>query len=89
MMFRFVAIVLATLLVATLQMSAANAGCPYRGYQPDAIADIELGPKSEKPLKKASLGKDGPENELTIASREQTCIRFVAETGAAIPYECA
>jgi hypothetical protein len=39
--------------------------------------------------KQVAAGTDGPENELAVASVEQTCTRFVAEIGTTVPVDCA
>jgi len=131
MLYKAIAIVLSTLLLATVQISTASAGCggghgafhayPSKSYnkqalrqsrpskpravaaakqkkvvqqakaettEPAKIAAAEPGPAKDE-TKTAAAGKDGPENELSVASVDRTCTKFIAETGTTVQVECA
>lgn len=143
MLYKAVAIILSTILLAAVQMSTANAGGCHRGggfhaYQTslnqtyylkqqrarqaaqakaqaralaaakqrkaaavqqaraekaadakvEKLAAVETSPAKDEPSKTVA-GNEGPENELAVASVEQTCTRFVAEIGTTVPVACA
>jgi ATPase subunit of ABC transporter with duplicated ATPase domains len=143
MLYKAVAIILSTLLIAAVQISTANAGGCHRGgggfhaYQAslqhsyalkqqrarqaaqakaqaravaaakqrkslavqqaraekaaeakaEKVAAVDTALVKDEPAEVAT-GKDGPENELAVASVEQTCTRFIAEIGKTVPVDC-
>jgi hypothetical protein len=123
MLYKAIAIVLSTLLLATVQISTASAGCggghggfhayPSKSYNKQALRQSRpskpravAAAKQKKTVQQAKVektepapakddtksvaaGKDGPENELSVASAEQTCTKFIAETGTTVQVECA
>jgi ATPase subunit of ABC transporter with duplicated ATPase domains len=140
MLYKAVAIILSTILLAAVQMSTANAGGCHRGggfhayqaslqqsyalkqqrarqaAQAKAQARAVAAAKQRKALaaqqaraekaeqtkvaaveatsateetSKVAKGKDGPENELTVAAAPETCTKFFAETGTTVSVECA
>jgi hypothetical protein len=143
MLYKAVAIILSTLLLAAVQMSTANAGGCHRGggfhayqaslqhsyalkqqrareaaqakaqsraiaaaKQKKALAVAQARAEKAEQAKAEKVAavetnttndatsttvatKDGAENELAVASVEQTCTRFVAEIGTTVPVDCA
>jgi hypothetical protein len=125
MLYKAIAIILSTILLATVQISTASAGCggghggfrayPTKSYNKQAFrqsrpskarvaavkqkkavqqAKVEKTEptkvaKVEKEETKTTDTKADPENELSVASVEQTCTKFIAETGTTIQVECA
>jgi hypothetical protein len=125
MLYKAIAIILSTILLATVQISTASAGCggghggfrayPTKSYNKQAFrqsrpskarvaavkqkkavqqAKVEKTEptkvaKVEKEETKTTDAKADPENELSVASVEQTCTKFIAETGTTIQVECA
>ena len=129
MLYKAIAIILSTILLATVQISTASAGCggghggfrayPTKSYNKQAfrqsrpskarlaaakqkkavqqakiektetakVAKVETAPAKEET--KTTTAKADPENELSVASVEQTCTKFIAETGTTIQVECA
>jgi len=140
MLYKAVAIILSTVLLAVFQMSAANAGCGSRGgfhaYQARfqntyaskkqrirtvAAAKKKAAPVQQARVKKADQTKVAAaepatktvakeevektdkttdttkdaaatgesENELTVASTEPTCSKFIPQIGTTVAVECS
>ncbi len=126
MLYKAIALILSTILLATVQMSAASAGCGgghggFRAYQSTAYKKQALqqsrarkasqvaAVRQKKAVQQAKIeksepakvadadkkeatkvaGKDGPENELNVASVDQSCTRFNAQIGTTVTVECA
>jgi hypothetical protein len=123
-MFKIIAIVLSTLLIATFQIEAASAGCggghhrafntyqskkpakvaykPARSKKPQAVAVA----KPKKAVEQASATEatatatlnektananstEVSDDNVTVAAIENTCTKFIAETGTTVTVECA
>lgn len=126
MLYKAIAIILSTILLATVQISTASAGCGggHGGFhvlqsksynrqafhqsrpskarvaavkQKKAVQQAKV--EKTEPTKVAKVEKEEtktttdakgePENELSVASVEQTCTKFIAETGTTVQVECA
>lgn len=131
-MYKLIAIVLSTLLIAAVQIQAASAGCggghhrafhTYQSKKPSRVAykpsqtkkrQAVAAAKSKKPVQQASVEAKSEtatatlgdktatadttaasttevsDDKLTVAAAtDNTCSKFIAETGTTITVECA
>jgi hypothetical protein len=115
MLYKAIAIILSTILLATVQISTASAGCGgshgglTKSYKKQALRQSRpskpravAAAKQKKAVQQAAVAKApvkeetktvaevkaGPENELAVASVEQTCTKFIAATGTTVQIEC-
>jgi hypothetical protein len=74
-------------IAAAKQKAAAKVARAEKTTETAKVADAE--PAKTETKEVASETTKTPENELTVASADQTCTKFIAEVGTTVTTDCA